>query len=247
MAKRPVFVAKFSSVAVRIVDVEFDYHRGFAVSQKQKSIRSLHVRAAAAGLSEILEVSTKSSQTLGVRLSAFNLSARTKLRGFSFTVERAFQASKVFEQGGPYVDLLNATSREAKGDSRLRSSGAVVGFRFFGMDFPIAPPTYFYDWLYINTLVENQECVDELIEYKAFSDIEFNPSRSINCQAYSLALFRSMQQCGTDIKRLKDPSYFLEQATGEYMARWGSENQSGQTPGLRPGERLGRDQRELQF
>ncbi|WP_066805866.1 DarT1-associated NADAR antitoxin family protein [Moraxella oblonga] len=43
MAKRPVFIP--SSNPSKLVDVEmvdFTYHSGFAVSQKQKSIRSLH-------------------------------------------------------------------------------------------------------------------------------------------------------------------------------------------------------------
>lgn len=48
----------------------------------------------------------------------------------SFSVETAFQGSKVFEKGGPYVDLLNGTSRDAKKDMRLKESGNLIEFLF---------------------------------------------------------------------------------------------------------------------
>ena len=36
---------------------------------------------------------------------------------------------KPFGMGGPFVDLLNASSRAAKTDRRLRKSGELVAFR----------------------------------------------------------------------------------------------------------------------
>ena len=36
----------------------------------------------------------------------------------------------------------------------------------------------------------------ELDQYGGFSDIEFNPQRSINCQARSVALFLSLRKRG---------------------------------------------------
>lgn len=38
---------------------------------------------------------------------------------YNYSVECAFQSSKVFENGGAYTDLLYKTSREAK-DERLK-------------------------------------------------------------------------------------------------------------------------------
>ena len=54
--------------------VEFTWFAGMAISQKQKSIQSLH-EAAKRRLGDvpILEISSKSPDPLGVRLSAFNL------------------------------------------------------------------------------------------------------------------------------------------------------------------------------
>jgi hypothetical protein len=129
---------------------------------------------------------------LGVALSAFNLKSETVGKGKELTVETAFQSSKVFERGGPYRDLLHATSREAKKDPRIKESGRLIEFNFFGERWPLEPKTAFYDWIYINILLKNEQFSEQLGSYDAFTDIEFNPKKSINCQAYSVALFRSL-------------------------------------------------------
>jgi hypothetical protein len=168
-----------------------------AVSQKQKSIDSLHAAAVKLlGVYKVLEVSSKSRDDLGVALSAFNLTFTTVKHSRSYSVECAYQGSKVFEHGGPYSDIFGMTSREAKKDERLRSSGRLTGFRFFGTDWGLEPQTAFYDWLYINALKKQPSVTEQLLEYSAFTDIEFNPERSINCQAYSVALFISLHQRG---------------------------------------------------
>ena len=106
-----------------------------AASQKQKSVDSLHAAALKLpGISRVLEVSSKSREELGVALSAFNLTFTTLKHNRTFSVECAYQGSKVFERGGPFVDMFGMTSREAKKDDRLRSSGRLTGFRFFGTD-----------------------------------------------------------------------------------------------------------------
>ena len=76
MAIRPVFMVSNSQPFVKVEEVEFKYYSGFAASQAQKSIASLH--AAFEGRhpernGKILEISTKSSIALGNQLSAFNL------------------------------------------------------------------------------------------------------------------------------------------------------------------------------
>jgi hypothetical protein len=196
MAQRPVFIpASEGSALVRTTYVAFQWFPGMAISQKQKSIDALHVAAEKLpGIRRVLEVSSKSRDKLGVELSAFNLKITTLKMQRTFSVECAYQGSKVFERGGPYVDLFGLTSREAKKDERLRTSGRLTGFRFFGTDWGLEPSTAFYDWLYINALRKRVELVEELLAYSAFTDIEFNPERSINCQAYSVALFVSLCQ-----------------------------------------------------
>lgn len=212
MANRPIFIpVKTGNIpGVKILDLDFQWFPGMAPSQKKKSIKSLHDRAIAVGVSPILEVSSKSEEELGVSLSAFNLMIETENKKYKFSVESAFQASKVFELGGPYVDLLNKTSLEAKRDIRLKESGNVLGFEFFGREFPVTPRTYFYDWLYVNALKRNDELACTVVEYYGFSDIEFNPKKSINCQAYSLALYVSLVSTGMLEEALSSPSRFLE-------------------------------------
>jgi len=166
-----------------------------AVSQKQRSVDSLHAAALKLpSISKVLEVSSKSREDLGVALSAFNLTFTTVKHNRTLSVECAYQGSKVFEQGGPFVDIFGMTSREAKKDERLRSSGRLTGFRFFGTDWGLEPQTAFYDWLYINALKKQPCMTEQLLEYSAFTDIEFNPERSINCQAYSVALYISLHK-----------------------------------------------------
>src|SRR3954453_6295859 len=117
MAKRPIFVPLHDGkrfVLERYVD--FQWHAGFAKSQKQKSIRALHEMALREySVQHPLEISSKSEDPLGVALSSFNLTFTTKL-GRRLTVEAAFQGSKVFEHGGPFVDIFEKSPVDAKRD-----------------------------------------------------------------------------------------------------------------------------------
>jgi hypothetical protein len=196
MAERPIFIPVVDGpTLVSTRYIEFHWFAGMAPSQKQKSVDSLHAAAIKQpGISKVLEVSSKSREELGVALSAFNLTFTTLRHNRTFSVECAYQSSKVFENGGPYTDLLGMTSREAKKDERLRESGRLIGFRFFGTDWGLEPQTAFYDWLYINALKKHPRVTEQLLEYSAFTDIEFNPERAINCQAYSVALYISLHR-----------------------------------------------------
>lgn len=196
MAERPIFIPVTEGPAlVSTKYVEFQWFPGMSVSQKQKSVDSLHNAARKlSGIDNVLEVSSKSRDDLGVALSAFNLTFTTVKHSRTFSVECAYQGSKMFENGGPYIDIFGMTSREAKKDERLRSSGRLTGFRFFGTDWALEPQTAFYDWLYINALKKQSDAIEQLLEFSAFTDIEFNPERSINCQAYSVALFISLRR-----------------------------------------------------
>ena len=86
------------------------------------------------------------------------------------------------------------SSIAAKKDPRIRDSGEVVGFSLMGNEFETEPKTYFYDWLYINTLMLNPDLADQLMEYDAFTDIEFNPNRSLNCQAEAAAIYVGLRR-----------------------------------------------------
>lgn len=194
MARRPVFLpaGPDSTNLVDVEDVDFEWSPGFAVSQKQKSIRALHEAAAGKGILPILEVSTKSPDSLGVRLSAFNLKVQHDAR--LIPLEAAFQGSKVFERGGPYTDLYDLEGTSVKRDSRLNDSGALIAFDWNDR-WPLEPKTAFYDWLYLHA-VHELRVYGELAEYAGFTDIEFNPARSVNCQARSCALYVSLRDRG---------------------------------------------------
>lgn len=220
MAKRPVYVPKKSgNLGVSEIDVEFQWFPGMSKSQKQKSIASLHGAASERNISPILEISSKSEQELGVSLSAFNLLITTKKQKRTFSVESAFQSSKVFQRGGPYIDLLEKTSRNAKKDIRLRESGNLLRFVFFNTEFALKPRTLFYDWLYINALIQNEEAADQILKYSGFTDIEFNPKKSINCQAYSAALYVSLSYSSLLNDALESPSVFEEILSDVYAKR----------------------------
>lgn len=215
MAERPVFIpTREGRCLVLTKRVNFDWFPGMAASQKQKSIDALHSSAKShLHLERILEVSSKSKEPLGVSLSAFNLTITTLKLNRSFSVESAYQGSKRFERGGPYVDLFDKSSREAKLDERLKSSGRLLGFKFYGVEWPLEPQTAFYDWLYISALSKHSELSSAACEYEAFTDIEFNPERSINCQAYSVALFVALKSRGVLEAAISSKAEFISQVS----------------------------------
>ena len=197
MASRPVYVPKMSAPFLNSIPVEFTWNGGFAVSQKQKNIDAIH-----SGFlhrfpeRKVLEISSKSRQELGVKLSAFNLKKYVPSLGKSIPLECIFQGGKVFAGGGPYIDLYTGTSREAKKDPRLKSSGMLKNFYFEGKMIPLVPKTAFYDWLYINALLENPELAQELLQYDSFTDVEFNPDKGVNCQAKAAAVYVALARLG---------------------------------------------------
>lgn len=212
MAQRPVFIPQASGPRlVKSVMLDFQWHAGLSVSQKQKSIQSLHAAAQESlGLTAILEVSSKSGLQLGVRLSAFNLQVWHPSLENLVSLECAFQAAKVFTNGGPFLDLLQGTSLNAKRDARLKNSGDLTAFKFGTEAWPLEPKTLFYDWLYLNALFDNADRFENIRSYEGFTDIEFNPQVSINCQAYSAALYVALSQRGIMEAALESPQRFKQ-------------------------------------
>jgi hypothetical protein len=195
MAERPVFVPiQKGHRLVHEVLIAFAWNPGMAPSQKKKNVAALHAAAARQHLEPLLEVSSKSEREIGQKLSAFNL--KVSVRGKETSFECVYQGSKVFERGGPFVDLYWVDSREAKRDPRLQISGRLIGFEFEGEEYPLSPATVFYDWLYIKALYPHRDWLRRLSQCAGFTDIEFNPQRSLNCQARSCATFVALQQRG---------------------------------------------------
>ncbi len=215
MAERPVFLpseGKTGSGLVETALVDFTWHAGFAISQKRKSITDLHDAARSRGMFPLLEVSTKSEADLGRRLSAFNLRLASERHG-QLTVEAAFQGSKVFTNGGPYTDLLELPGREIKRDERLK--GSVVAFEFEGQRWMLEPKTAFYDWLYLRAIAAREDLREQVLKYAGFTDIEFNPKRSLNCQARSCALYVALRKIGPVGPLLAHRERYLSAVGGE--------------------------------
>lgn len=212
MAERPIFVPTNEHEGyVKRVDFEIPWASGFADVQKQKNIRALHSAAEQAGYAPLLEISSKSDVKAGRHLSAFHL--RVPFDGGTIPLENAFQGSKIFERGGPFVDLYRMEPREAKRDPRLRESGSLIGFQFESTAFPLKPTTIFYDWLYLRALFPHREWLMRRItvdvEYAGFTDIEFNPAKSLNCQAKSCALFVTLMRELKLESYLQSPEFFV--------------------------------------
>lgn len=199
MAKRLIFfpTPPSSSELFREEFVDFDWVPGLAISQGRKSVINLHNAAKEnLGVESILEISTRSDATLGLQLSAFNL--EKLISGKKYSVESIYQASKVFEFGGPFTDLLSGSSIDAKTDIRLKTSGKLLHHDFEGHIWPLAVSPNVYDFIYISTLLEFKGR-HEVLRYTAFTDIAYNqitfknkPGKSFNCQARSVAIYVSL-------------------------------------------------------
>jgi len=209
MTERPIFVpAPDTPELVKEIFFRIKWHPGFASVQKEKNIEELHNAAARQGFRPLLEISSKSSSERGRHLSAFYMKIEIS-DGREVPLECAFQGSKVFEHGGPFTDLYSAEPRFAKGDARLKSSGALKAFRFRGFTWPLEPKTAFYDWLYITFLARYRDWAPKLYAYRGFTDVEFNPYRSVNCQARSCALFLSLLKCDLLDEATQSPKTFV--------------------------------------
>lgn len=186
MAKRPAWTIENGKIISK--DFEFAWNGGFAISQKRKNINALHQAIEDATGQTALEISSKGEVELGNQLSAF------KMKTTGVFIENVFQASKRYENGGPYLDLLDVAPKDAKRDERHKISGKLVAFVRNGEGWPLEPKTVFYDYIYVLAVIENFGCELDINEYNWFTDIEFNPGKSINCQARAVAIYKLIQE-----------------------------------------------------
>lgn len=124
-----------------------------------------------------------------------------------FTLHPGFS----LEQEQRSVDSLHRSFLSAHPGARmLEVSGGsplVLGAELSA--FRLEPRTFFYDWLYVSALAGHPELVNELEHRAAFTDIEFNPKRSINCQARSVFLFQGLRAAGVVDRALGSADAFL--------------------------------------
>lgn len=203
MARRSVFVSRDEYPFFEEIAVEFDWFPGFALSQKRKSQISLHKNFQKRFPEhKVLEISSASLYSLGSALSAMSLTKMTS-QGIT-SVESAFQSSRIYGSGdlqvGPFPEYMFLPGRECKRLVKEASKGQIsYRYHFDGMDFyaPEYHISLFYDYLYLNALLEDDNSVvsQALTDggYTAFTDLA---TLSLNCQARSAAIFVSLMSHG---------------------------------------------------
>ena len=220
MAVRPIFIPLagrrsrnpssgdeyIRGALVEVMDIEIQWHGGFAVSQKQKNVIELHRKAEAKGIAPVLEISTKSNEEIGRRLSAFSL--KILANGEMRSLESVYQSCKVFSQSGQFLFLQDDNPFDAKKQIRQLGVGEIVSFRFEGKDYATEPKNAFYDWLYLRAIAPHEDWLKGRLNYAAYSDIEFTPGKSINCQARAVAEFHALSMRGKTIECAADFEQF---------------------------------------
>jgi hypothetical protein len=191
VANRPIFIPNYEgTLLVQERLFEFRWSSGFAEIQKKKNVKALHEAAKNNGYERILEISSKSEERVGRRLSAFSL--MLSISGTEFPLESVYQGSKVFENKGPFPDIFSYEPREAKKYIREADRGRLIAFELEGQRYPLSPKSAFYDWLYIRALATHVDWINDNVSYDAYTDIEFNPEKQVNCQARAFAEFKSL-------------------------------------------------------
>lgn len=195
MAQRPVFEVKTTFPYFQVCEVDFQWSAGFALVQRQKNIAAIH----AAYLKEhpkakILEASSKAPTPLGKSLSPFYLPC--VFDGRTVSVECAFQACKVFQDGGPFLQLLDMEPIKAKTTSLTKTAGPLLYYDYAGRHWPLEPKGWLYEWIYMNALHAKPELAAQIQDYTAFTDIAFAPKTSVTCQAKALAIYLGLEKKG---------------------------------------------------
>ena len=220
MAQRIVFLPTYGDGDSLFSEhvITFDWVPGMSKSQNQKWIRNLHKAATEQiGIERLLEISSRSETQLGIELSAFNLKLHD--RENTSTVECLYQGSKVFKNGGPYIDLYGASSKEAKLDPRIKESGDLTHYEFRSQIWELSDSPNFYDYIYILALSEFEKAKG-LLGYQAFTDFAYSQintskhhGRAFNCQARSAAIYLSLRKLGYLEEYLDEPEKFLPGAS----------------------------------
>lgn len=185
MAVRPIFISTGDIEKPFITkDISFNWIKGMSYSQKCKRRDSLALEISKLyDIKRWLEISTKSDKEIGVKLSALNLLLNTSTGTDS--VENIYQNSKVFEDN------------------------KIVNFKYNDCVFENEPTGMFYDYIYMYAILQNHDLIKDFTCYDYFSDIEFNPKKSINTQARAAAIFKTLY-VNRSLGIIKDQEKFKE-------------------------------------
>lgn len=208
--KKTIYTAIDNKPFFKARNVTFDGYRGMAMSQHTKNSELLHnIFEKTWHERRPLEISRASISELGKQLSAFNL-VWHRNEGKEYTLEQIFQASKTFQNGGPFTDILDKKSNAAKKDPRFHESGSLKCFTFNGIVYPLEPKGSFYDWIYIQALMSNPDLAKQVADYDSFTDIFFNSDKQINCQAEACAMYVGLVKTNKLSEEMKSYDFFTK-------------------------------------
>lgn len=218
--------------------IEFEWFSGMSWQQKQKSSLSMLLKLKESGYMPI-EISRRSiDQDFGVQLSAFNLKlnkinvenifqAYKKLNDGGPYLDLLHVNPKsakndcriqTSESKKPCL-TYNIEYKNSKfyDDERVcefcknRLKRHLIGFTSNKTCWDINPKSMFYDAIYISALLQNKHLSNRLIDYNAFTDIEFNQKivysqvkGPFNCQARSCAIFVTLKNANYTDNQITD-------------------------------------------
>lgn len=195
MAVRKIYLSLPEYPYVKEVSVTFPWMNGSKHQNVQAVLDTFHdvypdVPA--------LEVSLASSQPEGIHAAAMKLPLHRDGLEQEVPVGIVYEAAKVFENGGPYVDLLQCSRQKVQKDARLQHSGRCIGYRLEDTAFPVEPYPYaFFNWLYGCALHQNPEKAEGLLKFGAFSDLELGSTKKDrNSPARAAAVYAGLAAAG---------------------------------------------------
>lgn len=190
----------------------FEWFMGCSVAQLRRSIRALHKEIRNSGYGKIIEVSTKSEDEIGRKLSPLNL--MVCIDDESLPMESYYQGSKVFDDNGCKIKLSECEHilpwktkqfiRETVKERNLK----LVEFDFKGNKFDLSSKGMCFDYIYILGLIQNESLGDYIMNYEVFTDLMFKKETGIGCQARSCALYKYLRTNGLLENFIKNPHEF---------------------------------------
>lgn len=179
MSKKRAYYIDSGRICYKVVDFA---HSTKGNIDKKKAISAMHRKLEKIDGKRVthLDINIRNPNALAKKLAPYQISLR------DYKVESIYQASKIFDHGGPYNDLEKVSVADALNDPRIKDSGNVVDF-FYNGEYWERNSEYFYDFLYVSAVRESisNEELKELLKYDYFTDLETkysaerNPARAV--------------------------------------------------------------------
>lgn len=114
-----------------------------------------------------------------------------------FSITNILQACKVFEKGGPYIDLFGTSPKQAKEDERTKTSGEIIHYMLEKKQYPSRPDDLFLIWLYFLALKEHPLLSAKICQYDGFECTWNEDIAKALCLYVSLSKNKKIQKIET--------------------------------------------------